>query len=115
MVGSNKKEVINMLELFKQTCGKPKFTASTTGQDAVILDGMHTGIIEENIDYEIKIITPFYVDDEIDFQENDQSWFWTKEWQLGEIEADRDIATGNTIGPFDNIKDALHALKHTEV
>ena len=45
----------------------------------------------------------------------DQSWFWTREWQEGEKAADEDIKNGNTIGPFDNVKDALNALKNTKV
>lgn len=45
----------------------------------------------------------------------DEAYFHTKEWQAGEREADRDIAEGGVIGPFDNIKDALKALKTTKV
>ena len=45
----------------------------------------------------------------------DQLWFWTREWQEGEKAADEDIKNGNTIGPFDNVKDALNALKNTKV
>jgi len=41
----------------------------------------------------------------------DQAYFHSKEWQEGESQADRDIATGKTVGPFDNIDDALDALK----
>jgi antitoxin PrlF len=26
-----------------------------------------------------------------------QAWFWTPEWQAGEREADKDIATGRTV------------------
>ena len=33
------------------------------------------------------------------------------ERQQGEKQADKDIAEGNTVGPFGNIKDALKALK----
>ena len=42
---------------------------------------------------------------------SDQEYFYTKEWQKGEAEADRDIERGDVVGPFDNIKDALKALK----
>ena len=31
------------------------------------------------------------------------------------VTADKDIVEGNVIGPFDNIKDALKALKTTKV
>ena len=41
----------------------------------------------------------------------DEAYFHTREWQDGETEADRDIAAGNVLGPFDNINDALKALK----
>lgn len=41
----------------------------------------------------------------------EQVYFCTKEWQAAEAEADKDIAQGNTLGPFDNITDALDALK----
>jgi AbrB family looped-hinge helix DNA binding protein len=41
----------------------------------------------------------------------DQAWFWTKEWQKGEREADEAILKGDLVGPFSNIKDALKALK----
>jgi AbrB family looped-hinge helix DNA binding protein len=45
----------------------------------------------------------------------DEAYFHTKEWQGGEKEADRDIAEGVVIGPFDNIKGALKALKSGKV
>jgi AbrB family looped-hinge helix DNA binding protein len=41
----------------------------------------------------------------------DQAWFWTKEWQKREREADEAILKGDLVGPFSNIKDALKALK----
>lgn len=45
----------------------------------------------------------------------DQEYFYTKEWQKEETEADKDIETGDVIGPFDNIKDALKALKKAKI
>ena len=42
-------------------------------------------------------------------------WFWSEEWQKGEQEADEAIANGETVGPFDNISDALQALKTAEL
>lgn len=41
----------------------------------------------------------------------DQAWFWTKEWQKGEKEADEDIREGRLIGPFENVKEFKKALK----
>lgn len=45
----------------------------------------------------------------------DQEYFYTKEWQDGEARADKEMATGDVVGPFDNIKDALKALKRPKV
>ena len=45
----------------------------------------------------------------------DQEYFYTKEWQEGEAQADRDIAEGDVVGPFDNIKDSLGALKKAKI
>jgi AbrB family looped-hinge helix DNA binding protein len=45
----------------------------------------------------------------------DEAYFHTKEWLAGEKEADRDIAQGKMIGPFDNVKKALRALKASKV
>ncbi|MFZ5452013.1 MAG: AbrB/MazE/SpoVT family DNA-binding domain-containing protein [Thermodesulfobacteriota bacterium] len=44
-----------------------------------------------------------------------QEYFFTKEWQEKEAEADRDIAAGRVVGPFENSKDALKALKNAKV
>ena len=41
----------------------------------------------------------------------DQEYFFTKEWQEKETEADKDIAEGKVVGPF-NAPDALKALKN---
>jgi hypothetical protein len=39
----------------------------------------------------------------------DQSWFWTKDWQKGEKEAEEDKAAGK-VKSFDNIEDLLGDL-----
>lgn len=41
----------------------------------------------------------------------DQEWFWTREWQEKEREADEAIKEGRIIGPFDKAADAIKALK----
>ncbi len=41
----------------------------------------------------------------------DQAWFFSKEWQAREREADEDIREGRLSGPYDNIKDLLKDLK----
>ncbi len=42
----------------------------------------------------------------------DQTWFWTKEWQKKEKEADEAIARGELSGPFENAQDLIrHARK----
>jgi hypothetical protein len=47
------------------------------------------------------------------FSDSDEAYLYTKGWQDGEKEADRDIAVDNVIGPFDNVKDVFEALKTT--
>jgi AbrB family looped-hinge helix DNA binding protein len=42
----------------------------------------------------------------------DQEYFFTKEWQQKEAEADRDIAEGRLAGPFEDVDEALKALKN---
>ena len=44
----------------------------------------------------------------------DQEYFFTKEWQEKESAADQDLAQGKVVGPFENFKDALKALKTTK-
>ncbi|MFQ6039574.1 MAG: AbrB/MazE/SpoVT family DNA-binding domain-containing protein [Candidatus Poribacteria bacterium] len=42
---------------------------------------------------------------------SDEKWFWTEEWQSKEREADKSIVNGEMVGPFDDIDEALEALK----
>ncbi|HAM88608.1 MAG: Transcriptional regulator, AbrB family [Candidatus Falkowbacteria bacterium GW2011_GWC2_38_22] len=39
-----------------------------------------------------------------------QAYYWTKEWQQAEKEADDDIKNGRVSGPFKNAKEVIHHL-----
>jgi AbrB family looped-hinge helix DNA binding protein len=41
----------------------------------------------------------------------DQAWFWTKEWQKKEKEADEAIARGEVSEPFENAKTLTRHLR----
>jgi hypothetical protein len=41
----------------------------------------------------------------------DQAYFFTKEWQKGEAEADKDIAEERVEGPFNNAEDLIKDLE----
>ena len=41
----------------------------------------------------------------------DQAWYWIKEWQELEREADADIAAGRVSGPFEHPEDLLRHLR----
>jgi AbrB family looped-hinge helix DNA binding protein len=41
----------------------------------------------------------------------DQAWFWTKEWQKKEKEADEAIARGEVSGPFKNASELVRHLR----
>jgi len=43
------------------------------------------------------------------------SYFNDWNWDKAEAEADEAIEKGEVVGPFDNIEDALKALKETKV
>jgi antitoxin MazE len=45
----------------------------------------------------------------------DQEYFFTKEWQEKEAEANREVAAGELVGPFETPEDALEALKNTKL
>lgn len=47
--------------------------------------------------------------------EDGEKWFWTEEWQEKEREADEAIVKGEMVGPFDDIDEALQALKMVEL
>ena len=40
-----------------------------------------------------------------------QAWFWTKEWQEEEKQADEDIKTGRISQVFDTAEEAIKSLK----
>ena len=40
-----------------------------------------------------------------------QAYFWTKEWQAGERQADEEIRTGKVHGPFRTVKEMRRFLK----
>ena len=80
--------------------------------------------IPQNLRRMIRLAVGDYV--EVDLQDDmlvirpvkvihpDQEYFFTKEWQEKEAEADRDIAAGKMAGPFETPEDALKALKNTK-
>jgi antitoxin MazE len=41
----------------------------------------------------------------------DQAWFWTKEWQAKEKEADEAIARGEISEPFENVEELMKHLR----
>lgn len=41
----------------------------------------------------------------------DQAWFWTKEWQEREREADEAIARGELSGPFESADNLIRHLR----
>jgi len=45
----------------------------------------------------------------------EQAYFWTKEWQEGEREADEDIKAGRVSKAFDTAEEAVKALKNKEL
>ncbi len=71
-----------------------------------IVEGDYLEIEEHNNELILRPVKVIHTDD---------AYFHTREWQAGEAEADKDITTGSVIGPFDNIKDALKALKTDKV
>ena len=51
----------------------------------------------------------------VKFVRPEQAYFYTKEWQEGEAQVDKEIKNGDVLGPFDNIADGLQALKSSEI
>jgi len=43
--------------------------------------------------------------------QSESAYFYSKEWQADEAEADKNIAAGKMLGPFDNIDDFAKAMK----
>jgi AbrB family looped-hinge helix DNA binding protein len=81
--------------------------------------------IPQNLRKLIRLAVGDYV--EVDLQDNtlvlrpvklvpvDQEYFYTKEWQEKEAEAEKEIAEDKVVGPFGNAQDAIKALKTTPV
>ena len=44
-------------------------------------------------------------------RDRDQAWFWSKEWQRGEAQADRDIRAGRVSGPFRSVAELITHLQ----
>lgn len=47
--------------------------------------------------------------------DKEDAWFWSKEWQEKEREADEAIKKGELVGPFTTAEEAIEALKKAEV
>ncbi len=47
--------------------------------------------------------------------DKEDAWFWSKEWQKKEREADEAIKRGELVGPFETAEEALEALKKIKV
>ena len=43
--------------------------------------------------------------------DKDQAYFWTKKWQKGERESERDIREGRTYGPFATAEELIESLR----
>jgi beta-mannanase len=54
-------------------------------------------------------VIPIWRGKEIVLENSEQAWFWTKEWQAREDEADADIA-GGRYETFDNMDDFIATL-----
>ncbi len=65
--------------------------------------------VEINVKDDVLVIRPVKV------IHPDQEYFFTREWQQKEAEADRDIAQGRLAGPFEKVDEALKALKDSKV
>jgi len=42
--------------------------------------------------------------------DDNQSWYWTSQWQTAEKEADEDVATGR-VYHYDNVDELMRALR----
>ena len=47
--------------------------------------------------------------EETDVLDDNQSWYWTPQWQAAEKEADEDIAAGR-VYHYDNVDDLMRSL-----
>ncbi len=66
--------------------------------------------LEENVQLEITVEDGRIILNPVITIGRDQAWFWTKEWQNGEKEAQNDIEAGD-VTSFDNVDDAIGFLR----
>jgi hypothetical protein len=59
---------------------------------------------------EASIVVPIRSGGKIIFTSPDQKWFWTEEWQAGELQVEEYIRDGN-IQTFDTIEEFLRTLR----
>ncbi len=45
----------------------------------------------------------------------DQEYFYTRKWQEKEAEVDEDVRKGDIVGPFENVAEAIKALKTAKI
>ena len=64
-----------------------------------LLPGETVVFLEKNGELVLQVIDP------------DQAWYWTKEWQEGEREADEDIRMGRVSRVYDDVEEFIADLR----
>lgn len=63
----------------------------------------------EKLPYGLYAISPFEENHPLVEIDPNQAWFWTSEWLKGEIQAEKDMKSGN-FKSYDNIEDFINDL-----